>query len=302
MNSLSNNPEMTVSIDWLSVTVKSADAFNDAMKILALGQSEWRKSTPRHGYTRCLEHSSGILCMWQIGGGSLGCHVVFSGQTIRNLDGLGKPIWDVAMAFAASNANITRLDVAFDLFNFGLDIISIYEAMSKGGIEGTASKCSLIQSGGGGATCYVGSRSSTKMARLYNKGVESEVAGDWSRLEVEFKKELAAALVYGAYPTKNIKNMFAGAFSELRKTSALLGAIIEPYMWGSLEVVHTGHVRPNATEKWLLGVCAPALANHVHKTQSFVILEQFIQLLADNLGIALILDILDSDSSDKSNP
>jgi hypothetical protein len=52
----------------------------------------------------------------------------------------------------------------------------------------------LIQSSGGGQTCYVGSRKSAQMGRIYDKGLEqsSEApAGLLYRWEVEYKKPMA---------------------------------------------------------------------------------------------------------------
>ncbi len=70
-------------------------------------------------------------------------------------------------------------------------------------------KWEMRESRDGGATCYVGSRSSRQFLRVYNKGVESGGQTDSIRWELEFKKE-AAEIVSG----RLVGEHWQGVFSE----------------------------------------------------------------------------------------
>jgi DNA relaxase NicK len=60
-------------------------------------------------------------------------------------------------------------------------------------VNGRPPTRSLILSGDGGSTVYIGARSSEQYGRVYDKGVQSRTRekGFWWRWEVEFKGELS---------------------------------------------------------------------------------------------------------------
>lgn len=100
-------------------------------------------------------------------------------------------------SFVALASNVTRLDIAVTV-KMSSDpkgmIEAAYQQATVGLGEEQQRRFALVQNSQGGATLYVGSRTSAQYARFYNKYAESKRASQWLnciRYEVEFKKPLS---------------------------------------------------------------------------------------------------------------
>lgn len=93
--------------------------------------------------------------------------------------------------------SMKRIDVACDIFDSGGRPIDIYKAWHAKRLNTTAQKLTLIQNmnqgGINGETVYIGSRSSDKLLRVYDKAAERGTEADWLRCELELKHGHAAA-------------------------------------------------------------------------------------------------------------
>lgn len=84
----------------------------------------------------------------------------------------------------------TRVDLAWDVFDVGEEVVEFadmwWERHGK-----TSKKRSQLISSVSGATFNIGSRSSQKYVRIYDKALEQGLISDWKRLEIELKADWA---------------------------------------------------------------------------------------------------------------
>lgn len=179
----------STSVDFLTVTSKDIDglaAINDAYKALTSQMSNYDR-----------------MCrVWRFKG--------FSGESCGSVrQGLREDGWAILMvsggaAHEASkileikDANVTRLDLQVTVkFEVCQEHYArgVFNLLTTGGVGKTKNVSSrFITSSSKGETVYIGSRTSQQMARIYDKGIESDLApaGFLWRYEVEFKKPLAS--------------------------------------------------------------------------------------------------------------
>lgn len=154
----------------------------------------------------------------------------------------------------------SRLDLAVTVFLPDIDRNVALKAYN-GLAEQRKAKTTYIQNNRGGSTLYIGSRSSSRYARLYDKGAESrKQPGLIWRYEVEFKKPLSAMLLTALENAGSPQNLIA---IEVREHFAKYG----------IAIPHAPDIPHNAIEagrdltsdekmlKWLQRQVAPA----VHK-------------------------------------
>lgn len=113
-----------------------------------------------------------------------------------------------------SNASLSRIDLAFDLFDFKIDPMKIYKDWVSGKVKTRAHTVTPLskstrEAGGTvdtASTLYIGSRTSPIMVRVYEKGKQMGIDVDWCRIELEIKDDKANAVlndlaVYGISET-----------------------------------------------------------------------------------------------------
>lgn len=110
-----------------------------------------------------------------------------------------KDLWDTC----------SRLDLAATVFLPEIDQMAATRAYNSLSGQRKA-KTTLIQNNRGGATCYIGSRSSSRYARIYDKGAEShKQPGLIWRYEVEFKKPVSGQLLAALEAAGDVENLIA---------------------------------------------------------------------------------------------
>lgn len=144
----------------------------------------------KHAYT--LENNCGFIC---IGGQNDTIMVSINGLGCT----IGKYGWEEDLhawfKLFATRPKITRLDLAFD--DFESDFASVNWAKEQheiGGFKmgGRPPKFNIIgdywSPDGSGSTAYIGTRTSSKMCRIYEKGKQlGQKDSPWTRVEVEYK-------------------------------------------------------------------------------------------------------------------
>lgn len=104
---------------------------------------------------------------------------------------------------AGCKGSISRIDIAFDLFDYGIDVPRIYEDWKKGRIQCNARRARPLTDGvkekdgsiTEATTVYFGARTSDLMIRIYEKGKETGTGLDWVRVELEIKGDKAKAIL-----------------------------------------------------------------------------------------------------------
>lgn len=125
--------------------------------------------------------------------GKVYCRLSLSGQDCERAD------WNKLRGFMAYcrrylvALSCSRVDIAVDDYAKALDYRDIEQALKEGNYTGFQSARVLVNYGEkrGGFTVYLGSRSSEKMVRFYDKFAESHGVYDCYRFEVEWKGDLA---------------------------------------------------------------------------------------------------------------
>jgi len=102
-----------------------------------------------------------------------------------------------------AKATTSRLDIAFDLFDYAINVPRIYADWKSGKVEARCRKVNPLvdawKDDKGDVTeemtVYFGSRTSETMVRSYEKGKEQKTDLDWIRFELELKGDKAIAAV-----------------------------------------------------------------------------------------------------------
>lgn len=249
-------------IDWLSVTFPTqsgATKFLSAIK--ERGNS--KDINPRFGYDSAVEYEIGITVMWCIERDDMGAHVILPGSALLTLSETMPGIAPLRLA-VDNGAKVTRLDLAIDAQNEGIDILEIYSSESKGESKGTAQTVNLITGNDGSATMYVGSRVSDKFARLYDKAKQTKQAGDWKRLEIELKGD--AAKQYGRALLNLENTSIASVAWNIAEKMFYTDAGNYPVFGMDTHTVSMPKIEKKTnTEKWLLEQIIPAIEKFVRQ-------------------------------------
>ena len=207
------SPVVSITIDWLSFTLKDPDkaaAFYeryrgveepglsdgdgiDKPKCPALFAGEV-PCTPRNGYTHGYESPMGVTRFVNPSRPEMGTHYELSGSVLRTLFEQEIFPFELLHNVIEFGAKVTRLDLAKDAVNQKVNLGSIWWAIKNGRTTGRARDWERIQGEDGGCTINIGSRQSDKFVRVYDKGVESKTGADWKRMEIELKHDTAKTI------------------------------------------------------------------------------------------------------------
>jgi len=262
-------------VDWLSVTFpldrdKNAEKLQDFQwwRNLAgwqytLDHSAWSVGKPMFGYTHAYKSAYGTIAMF--GNASMGLHVIYSGQALQSLAKDAATTEGILQNANSKHGKCTRIDVAVDIWNGESSVSEFHVALQHGKCITNSKSWRLLQGSEGGFTLYIGSRSSERMVRVYDKkaeraaAFEKDIATSWIRVETEFKGDRA----------KNL--MLACADNDLDNVirSHLIDAVdfptIKDYQLATRESEATIEPTPTTrkttkTRHWLLTVVAPVIA------------------------------------------
>jgi len=137
-----------------------------------------------------------------------GWKLVLSGDALKHVP---QTQHDFAQVVDESGYNVTRLDVAIDVFNSGYRTEDIWDEYKKlHPHEGKRSQSLIISPTGG--TMYLGSRQSQKMLRIYDKGTQTGSGLDWLRFELELKREEASQ---GLFTLWDVGEVFYGTVANM---------------------------------------------------------------------------------------
>jgi hypothetical protein len=264
-------PAVSETIDWISYTVhhnttvlprmyKNSNPVTIANKITVFGTS-WKDTKARFGYTvglECVECPS-LKVYMSPARPDMGVHVVLPGSALTYFG-----FWRALMFAMQDGISITRLDIAVDVQQYWF-IKNFHDAFMAGEAETDARKGMLIL-GGGGATFYVGSRTSEKYLRIYDKAAESGLDLPLTRVELECKGEFArgVAKYIKANGMGNIRAIICG-FCDFPNDKVWPAAMTSPTLFEGIPRPE----RQSNTRGWLLETVAPALAKYAAANPDF---------------------------------
>jgi len=272
-------------IDWLHV--------NEPFKVYSLLASHIYKppqdyqltpGSPRHGYTEAMANRAGAVAMRNPNRSDMGVHVGYSGRTLNKYRDYGvNPLvllrWHIGRGGAVS-----RIDLAFDVKDTPLNVQTLYEHLINGRATTTAKTYNLICGNDGGATCYVGSRTSEAFLRIYDKGIESGLGGEWVRVELELKSSKAR---FAAYTMANEPDASAFRWAQ----GWLQGFVSFPdTTWRALmtmeaiPLARANKPEPD-TRQWLINLVAPAMAKYIERTGDYAVYTEFTRIVGSGVGL-----------------
>lgn len=187
----------TYCIDWLSFTIPQDISLlrghpahgKLATWSLAEGVTEWKSEKPRFGYSVAFSPSSfpgPVVYCWPLDGRSH-THVQWSGSALASR-GSGEAL---LREVVQRGDRVTRLDLAVDV-DPG-HVHSVYEAFEAGEVLTAARQVALMRSKTGD-TVYIGSRTSGRFVRVYDKSGQLGQPGSVVRVELEAKGDTADGL------------------------------------------------------------------------------------------------------------
>lgn len=199
-------------IDWITLTAKTNGLSDGLWRV----GERFLCDNERVGYVPTRWQANGYRG-WcsegvRLGARSEGCIVSLSGLKCGEN-------WHEAFTTAE---HCSRLDLAVDVYldpempTLTRDCYESLLHVPPG--NGRPAKRTLIVNSDGGSTLYIGSRTSDRFARLYDKGIEQKThpAGKWWRLELEIKgnsshpaaEQLAAAEIHNAVCLATVADYF----------------------------------------------------------------------------------------------
>jgi len=180
--------------DWLSFTVKT-DNPNIVAGMLGLQDLPWEVTKGARGYRDRLYFNA--ISIHFNGRPDMGVWCEMSGQGCRAFESLTtlQNGWeDLFTAIRACNANITRLDVAYDDHTGVLDINQLIQDTRQHEYVSKSDYWEIVESSKG-QTLQFGSPQSDLLIRIYDKAAERHCAAGehWIRCELQLRRDRAVA-------------------------------------------------------------------------------------------------------------
>lgn len=129
------------------------------------------------------------------------CSVQMTGDDLRAYRASGGTDDRLLQFYTDARGKMTRMDIAFDLRGFGINLRKVYQDWKRGEVKTRARSIrpmtSAFRDDTGevheATTLYFGSAQSNLMVRMYDKGAEQNTGEDWTRIELQLRDVRAAA-------------------------------------------------------------------------------------------------------------
>jgi hypothetical protein len=272
-------------VDWIAATFErdGAEMFLEGFR--SDGEQPPRSANPARGYNKAFEFESGLRYNLHTEKPEMGVHVFFTGSVILHYWARGTGWMQIMECVAGWGGRTSRVDLAFDLKGSKLtNEILCQPALKpyKGG--GRKPKFTEVRGGDGSWTTYIGSRTSEKFLRIYDKAKEQgDYESDYIRVELECKGECAHAVGWN-FAREGEAECVGMARTLLFGVADFNLPAWEIGLNGVLVEFSIPQGKRRDTFGWLIKVCAPALAKEIAKHPKEDILDTFWDALRLELG------------------
>lgn len=253
---------VTKHIDWLSTTIENNHDFEAIFPTF-----EFRLSGKgSHGYRHSFIHAkTGIVCETGSDNASMGHHFRFSGETLENIRrDYGGTDASIVSRLARYSAIASRIDLTINIYEGRLTPRAVRDAVRSGAAHPKANVSRFIEGKSGdveGDTFYIGSPSSDRQFRAYNKAAELGVVNGaaWLRLELELRRVRANG-AFQSVASNGVEATVTGHMADfldwgnVEYRTALQGPSVAP-----IDIPR----RDTNRQRWLLGQVASALAKEM---------------------------------------
>lgn len=271
--------ELSALIDWISVTARgtsigylSPDAVMRTIKIalpVNLAKEKWVQVRAHNGYKIALQSESGVLASSNPSRQDMGVHFTYSGTALSSLNNeiTGKQLIE---NHSSRDHRFSRIDVAIDAINSELSIETIATHLKEKKAKTLARTAPNIDDKlDDGHSQYVGSlKNRTKLLRVYDKAFEQKIEGDWKRIEFSGYGDNAVTMASKIESCLDLPPLIQALivgycdFPEYDLWSEIMGS-------NSVKIAVPEKEKGN-TRKWLLEICAKALAKEYYLDNGFM--------------------------------
>lgn len=282
---MSGIPNVSFTIDWIAATF-TKDGGEAFLQHMWLDKSTMPvPCAPTKGYKEGYEFESGLRYSTNREHPERGCHVVFSGSTLRWYWATGFEWRRLMELIAEHEGRTSRVDLAFDFKDSGIDAGSLVKPNLKpykG--RGRTPKFNTLTGEDGSWTKYIGSRSSEKFLRIYDKAKEQgDYVGDYIRVELECKGEVAHAVGW-TFARQNAAECVGMARALVTGVANFNIPAWEDCFERDVVDFSIPQGKQRDTFHWLVKVCAPSLAREIAKRPKDDVLQSFWDALRLELG------------------
>lgn len=270
--------------DWISYTLPQLHS-GYLLKLLPLGKPlENVKSPAKFGYNICVRYETGAAVMWHDKREEMGVHVILSGSCLRELALAGADVTKCLRELHRLGGRCSRIDLAIDVKNTMLDLTDLCKPNRlpyKG--KGHTPKFTQVGDQEDGWTIYVGSRSSDKFLRIYDKA--KEVGDDsvaWVRIELECKGKIAHWLG-DTLPSMELQESYVLASNLIRTIVDFNSGTWQAALSSEKIELSIPKKTERDTLNWLVKSCAPALARVIAEKPNLDVLGIFYDALKSEL-------------------
>ena len=245
------SPTVSISIDWISFTFKDSKKLSYPQELT----KEKVECKPLNGYNLGAKYSDGRIELIHTTRPEMGTHIIFGGSCLRSMP--LEPLI-VLRHIVGAGARCTRLDLAIDCYNTGLKPQQATEEITNERVSTLARKFPIwYDPTQKGYTQYIGKKSSSAFCRIYDKGAEMGVGGEWTRVECSFAGRRAMDAGKKCLQGTDFRALVRGFvdFSEWDEWNKIM----------SVTPVQTNAPRTlSNTKRWLLSSAAPSLARELY--------------------------------------
>lgn len=199
-------------IDWLSATFAKDFDFHRFEKWTGEFKQNGRGVA---GYNVGYKSDYGALAMTE-GTEAQGVHVILTADVlaVARSDSFSDNALAKFVQFWGGKAS--RVDVAVDIWNGGIGVNDLIKAYEDGAVMTPAKSARQTREiGADGNTLYLGSPSSDRMFRAYNKAAEVGLEFfDWLRLELQTRKDRSKALLTALAEQENTTAVVSKAIAD----------------------------------------------------------------------------------------
>jgi len=256
---------LNVSCDWISVTYHSDTAPEPAL----LGDID-TEIRPIRGYTGGIRYASGI-CEYISSDERMGTHYTITGQSfVRLQDMFGS--FDVLSSVVASGGNLSRLDLAIDIYDSGIDLSTLYDHIISGDAQTRSRTFAMVSNhdkeGISGQGIYVGSRKNrSKLLCVYDKALELDLSRyraqptDHKRAELRLYSQYAKKTAPYITDADDPKSYCVGILNGFFKCDAY--AAWSDALGSDIHSMPARNLPGGNTEHWLLFTVAKNIAKQL---------------------------------------
>jgi len=264
---------VSATIDWLAFTLHwnqhALINFRNGYDLAALASivtghfTSWIPQKPRNGYPFVVSAAdrTGLCVMASEPDSPMGVHVSWSGSALREVE----PRTVLRQALAAG-ATVRRIDIALDV-HYPFWAKMMYDDLENGAVITQAKSHQLITSNTGW-TIYVGSRTSEKFLRIYDKQAEAGLNHPLTRIELECKNDYAEGIAqhidqegYNQFPA------IIKGFCDFPEYAPWVEHLASPTLSAGIPKKE----KTSDTKRWLMESVAPALAKVMAHDHDFYV-------------------------------